>query len=308
MPRRFNVNKCVEVGIMENRKSYLMLIGSMLIYGTVGIFRRYIPVDSGFLACSRGFIGALCLFLFMKISGRSIKKEIGNKNLIWLIITGGLIGINWIMLFEAFNYTTVATATLCYYMEPTIVILISPIFFKEKLTVKKIICAIVAIVGMIFVSGILEQGTSTSGNFIGVLLGLGAAMIYATVIVLNKKIHVDDPYLKTLIQLLSAAIILVPYVLMTSDISNTEMNALAIVMIIIVGIVHTGLAYALYFGSMEGLKSQTIAILSYIDPVSAIILAALILHEKMSVFGIVGAVLILGAAIISELKTGSEEA
>lgn len=287
---------------MEKRKSYLMLISAMLIYGTIGIFRKYIPVSSSLLACARGFIGAICILIYIKITGRSIKQGIGLKNVVLLIITGGLIGFNWILLFEAYNYTSVATATLCYYMEPTIVILISPIFFKEKITVKKFICALVAIGGMILVSGIVEEGYSSgSQNYKGIFLGLGAAALYASVIVLNKKIHVEDSYLKTMIQLASAAVILLPYVLVTNDIKNVELNAFAIVMILVVGIIHTGIAYTLYFGSMEGLKSQTIAILSYIDPVAAMILAVLILHEGMSIYGVIGAIMILGAAAFSEM-------
>ena len=287
---------------MENKKSYLMLISAMLIYGTIGIFRKFIPISSASLAFVRGLIGALCLFIYIKITGRNFRQKIGGRNIFLLAVTGGLIGINWIFLFESYNYTSVAVSTLCYYMEPTIVILISPFFFKEKLTGRKLICAACAIIGMIFVSGILEQRTVAGGGYKGVLLGLAAAVIYAMVIVLNKKIHVEDAYIKTMIQLLSASLIILPYVLFAEDLGSIELNAFAIVMILLVGVLHTGVAYALYFGSMEGLKAQTIAILSYIDPVAALILAALILKEKMTLYGIIGAVLIIGAAVISELK------
>ena len=138
--------------------SYSMLISSMLIFGTIGIFRRYIPLSSGSLAFARGLIGALFLLAFTKITGHRVEKNLEKKKLVILVVSGMLIGINWMLLFEAYNYTTVATATLCYYMQPTIVILLSPLIFREKITVKKLICAVVAMLGMILVSGIAEGG------------------------------------------------------------------------------------------------------------------------------------------------------
>lgn len=279
-----------------------MFITSMLIYGTIGIFRRYIPVSSALLAFIRGLMGAAVLTLFVKAKGQKIRHGIGVKSLLLLVLSGAAMGFNWILLFEAYNYTTVATATLCYYMEPTIVIFVSPFIFKEKLTIRKVICAIVSLVGMIFVSGILNGQGIQLNETKGILFGLGAAVLYSTVVVLNKIVQIEDAYEKTIIQLLSAAIVLIPYLLLTEDFSSVQLSAISIWMILIVGIVHTGIAYALYFGSMKDLSSQSIAVLSYIDPVSALILSAIILGEEFTVFGLIGAILIIGSAIISEQK------
>lgn len=276
----------------------------MLIYGTIGIFRRYIPVSSAMLAFIRGLMGSAVLVLFVKFKGQKIRHGIGVKNILLLGLSGAAMGFNWILLFEAYNYTTVATATLCYYMEPTIVIFISPLIFKEKLTVKKLICAIVSLIGMVFVSGILSGGGEgiQISELKGIFFGLGAAVLYSTVVVLNKMVKVDDSYEKTIIQLFSAAVVLIPYLLLTEDFSAIQVSVISIVMILIVGIIHTGIAYAFYFGSMNQLTSQSIAVLSYIDPVSALILSAIILGEGLTLFGIIGAVLIIGAALVSEVK------
>lgn len=291
----------------KNKKSYFMLISSMLIFGTIGIFRRYIPLSSGMLAFARGLLGALFLVAFTKLKGRNIRHGIGIKKLLLIAFTGGIMGINWILLFEAYNYTTVATATLCYYMQPAIVILMSPIIFREKLTAKKLICAAVAIVGMIFVSGIMDGGDMQVSDIKGIIFGLGAALFYAAVVILNKKVQIEDAYQKTIIQLFSAAVILIPYILGTESLGCISMDAVSIIMILIVGILHTGIAYALYFGSMAGLKAQSIAVLSYIDPVFALVLSAVILHENMTVYGIVGAVLVIGSAVMSEFHLKVEE-
>lgn len=286
----------------NNSKSYTMLISSMVIVGTIGAFRKYIPLSSALLAFVRGVLGAVSLSIIVLIKKGKITFHISRKQLILLILNGAFIGINWILLFEAFNYTTVATATLCYYMQPTIVLLISPIILKEKLTPKKLICSAVAILGMVLISGILGGSSETAYNIKGILLALGAAVFYAIIIILNKIIGNVDSYEKTIVQLSSAAIILIPYLLITEAFSGVQLNPTIIALLLVVGVVHTGIAYVLYFGSMNHLKAQTISTFSYIDPVMALLVSALFLKEPMTVNSIIGAILILGSAIISEIS------
>lgn len=283
----------------ETVKSYASLISSMLIFGTIGIFRRYIPLSSAMLAFFRGLLGSAFLLILVFAKGGKLQK-IGSKKLILLAITGAIIGVNWMLLFEAYNYTSVAVATMCYYMQPTIVILLSPLVFREKLTFKKLLCAIAAIVGMVFVSGVADGTEFQPQDIKGILFGLGAAVCYSAAVVLNKKVTVDDVYERTIIQLASAAIILIPYLLLTENVSEIELSGFAVGMVLLVGIVHTGIAYALYFGSMKNLKAQSIAVMSYIDPASALIFSAVFLNERLSVFGIIGAALIIGSALVSE--------
>ena len=287
----------------------LMLASSMLIFGTIGLFRRYIPLSSGLLAFSRGILGALFLGLFLmirRLPEQRLKKRKGSWNrtsapvFFLLILSGALIGVNWILLFEAYNYTTVATATLCYYMQPTIVILLSPLFFHERLTAKKLVCAFLAVLGMFLVSGAAGEGIPQGDAFRGILCGLGAAALYAFVVIMNKCIRNIDPYLKTILQLASASVCLLPYLAVTGQLSYVKLDSFSLLMLLVVGIVHTGIAYTLYFGSTDGLRAQTIALFSYIDPVSALFISVLFLHEPMGAAGLAGAVLILGAAFAAE--------
>ena len=287
----------------------LMLASSMLIFGTIGLFRRYIPLSSGLLAFSRGILGALFLGLFLmirRLPEQRLKKRKGSWNrtsapvFFLLILSGALSGGNWILLFEAYNYTTVATATLCYYMQPTIVILLSPLFFHERLTAKKLVCAFLAVLGMFLVSGAAGEGIPQGDAFRGILCGLGAAALYAAVVIMNKCIRNIDPYLKTILQLASASVCLLPYLAVTGQLSYVKLDSFSLLMLLVVGIVHTGIAYTLYFGSTDGLRAQTIALFSYIDPVSALFISVLFLHEPMGAAGLAGAVLILGAAFAAE--------
>jgi len=190
------------------------------------------------------------------------------------------------------------------------VILLSPLFFRERLTGKKLICTAAALAGMALVSGIFGTGggggaAGTAGlqgdSLRGILYGLGAAVLYASVVILNKRLRGVDPYRKTILQLGSAAVCLLPWLLMTGQFSEVEADARSLLLLLVVGIVHTGIAYALYFGSNDGLRAQTIALFSYIDPVSALIFSVLLLHEPMTAAGMAGAVLILGAAFAGEV-------
>ena len=284
-------------------KAKLELIASMFIFGTIGIFVRHIPLPSSMIALVRGFVGAFFVLLFVYLKKSKPDKAAIKKNFVMLALSGAFIGINWILLFESYHYTTVATATLCYYMQPIFVILASPFLLKEKLTVKKVACVVVALIGMVFVSGVLQTGIPALSEAKGILYGLGAACFYASVVLMNKKITEINAYDKTIMQLGMGAIVLSPYVMLTQDFGSAaaSMTPSLWALLLFVGLVHTGVAYALYFDCMSDLKAQTLAIFSYIDPIVAIILSALLLKENMGLYGVIGAVLVLGSTFISEM-------
>lgn len=297
---------------MKNeRRSTMALVLSMVIFGTIGIFRRYIPFPSGLIAMARGLIGMLFLLAYTRMRGIHLSADSVRKGGWKLILSGVCLGFNWILLFEAYRYTSVAVATLCYYMAPILIILVSPLLFQERLTGRKILCVAIALAGMVLVSGITEAGgaqAQESSRTTGILLGLGAAVLYGSVVLLNKAMPSVEAYPKTIVQLGTAAVTLLPYTLLTETIPTEAFSWLSIGMLVLVGIIHTGVAYALYFGSVSGLKAQTAALLSYLDPVVAILLSALLLGENLSVPGMAGALMVLGAAILSEMPVGAKKA
>ena len=285
----------------QENSAKVSLILSMVIFGTIGIFRKFIPLPSGIVACARGILGVAFLLAFIRM--KKIKMDGDSIRNHWkiLVISGAFIGLNWVLLFESYRYTSVAVATLCYYMAPIFVMMVSPFLLKEKLTAKKIVCVMAALLGMVFVSGVLDGGISDISELKGVLFGLGAAALYASVVLMNQKLRKVPTYDKTIMQLAMAAVVLVPYIFVAEDLFAVTLTPLIVVMLLIVGVVHTGIAYALYFGSMNDLKAQTVALFSYIDPIVAIILSALFLKEPMTIYSGIGAVLVLGATMISEL-------
>lgn len=278
----------------------LKLSLSMLIFGTIGIFVKYIPLTSSTIAMTRGYMGAAFLFFVMLITGKRVSFSAIKKNALPLVISGAAIGVNWIFLFEAYNYTSVAVATLCYYMEPVLLIVLTPFVLKQKLSAKKILCVPVALVGMVLVSGVFSEKQEVS--LVGVALGLAAAVLYTSVVLTNRFLKDISAYDSTLIQLFMAAVVITPYNLIVGMQPTGNVDIKAIIMIVVVGFLHTGLTYYLYFSSMNHLPSETVAIYSYIDPAFAILLSVFLLKEPMTVSGVVGAVLILGACLASEIE------
>ena len=277
----------------------LMLIVSMAVFGTLGPFVRNIPVSSGELALYRAVLAALLIAVFLLVTGQKIPFASIKKEVPLLLASGVAMGINWILLFEAYKYTTVSVATLSYYFAPVIVTVVCPILFKEKLTGKQILCFLMSTLGLVLITGIGDVGGVS--DLIGILFGLGAAVFYAIVVLLNKFIKKVEGIHRTFLQFLAAIVILVPYVLTTSGMTLGGMGAVGWVNLLIVGLVHTGITYCMYFSSLKELPGQKAAILSYIDPLVAVLVSVTVLGESMTLWQMVGGVLILGFTLWNEI-------
>lgn len=281
------------------KKARWMLIASMFIFGTLGPFVRKIPVASGELALYRAVLAAVLIGLFLlatkqKIPFRAIRKEVPL-----LLFSGVAMGFNWILLFEAYKYTTVSVATLSYYFAPVIVTAVCPLLFREKLTKKQLICFVMSTLGLVLITGI---GSLSGGrDLIGIGFGLGAAVLYATVILLNKFIRNVEGIHRTFLQFLTAILVLIPYVGMTGGVTLGGMDAVGWVNLLIVGLVHTGITYCLYFSSLKELPGQKAAILSYIDPLVAVLISVTVLGETMTLSQLIGGSLILGFTLWNEI-------
>lgn len=285
---------------MKNaNKARIWLVISMTIFGTIGIFVRNIELNSGELALYRALLALLLLGGFLLCTRQKLAIKGLGKDLLLLLVSGVAMGINWILLFEAYKYTTVSMATLSYYFAPVIVTVLAPILFKEKLTKKQIVCFIMSTLGLILITGVGELNAG-SNHLTGILFGLGAAVFYASVILLNKFIKKVSGIQRTFFQFVAAIIVLVPYVLCTGGIHLGSLNTKGWICLLIVGLVHTGITYCLYFSALKDLNGQEAAILSYIDPLVAVIISVVILHEGMTLIQAAGGVLILGFTLWNE--------
>lgn len=285
-------------------KAELKNIIAMIIFGTIGIFVRYISLSSGEIALFRALIASIIIMIYKFIKEKKISFGELKRDILFLFLSGVAIGFNWILLFEAYKYTTVSIATLSYYFAPVMVMLVCPILFKERITIKQIMYFIMATIGLIMVINVKSIDKS---NNIGIAFGLGAAVLYAAVIILNKFIKNVTGIDRTLIQFIAAIIVLLPYILGTTGINIGSLKPNSIISLLILGIIHTGFAYCLYFSSLKDLEGQEAAILSYIDPLVAIIISVTILGEEITLLQIIGGLIILSFTLLNEINSNNKE-
>ncbi len=278
----------------------LMMISAMAIFGTLGLFVRKIPVSSGELALYRACLAAVLLGAFLLLTRQPIPVSKIRRELPLLLLSGVAVGINWILLFEAYKYTTVSLATLSYYFAPVIVTAVCPVLFHEKLTGRQLLCFLMSTLGLVLITGVGDVGGGR--DLIGVLFGLGAAVFYAGVVLLNKFIRQVDGIHRTFLQFLAAIVTLTPYVLATSGVHLDTLDGVGWTNLLVVGLLHTGVTYCMYFSSLRELPGQKAAILSYIDPLVAVALSVTVLGETMTASQLVGGGLILGFTLWNELS------
>lgn len=286
----------------------VMLLATVVVWSSIGVFRYYIPMDVILLIASRAVLGTLFLGAVLVATHRALDWSGLRRNAKWLLVAGVFFCLDWTFLFKAYQHTTVAVAVVCYYMAPIFVMLLSPWILKETLRLRQGVGIVIAFVGILFVSGLFEGGNVAGVTLEGVSYGLVAAALYATVVFLNKRMAPMDPMTKTIAQLVMTAILLTPYCWSAPWPAADTLTPLVIALIVVVGVVHTGLAYAVYFGCMDKLPAQTVVLYSYLDPILAVLLSAFALQEPMSIGTIMGTVLILGGAFIGEMHPRRQRA
>lgn len=284
------------------RKSRLMMVAAMWIFGTIALFVRNIPVSSSEIALYRAAAASVLLGMYFLATGQKIELRAIGRELPLLLLSGVAMGINWILLFEAYRYTTVSVATLSYYFAPVIVTVACPILFREKMGPKQWLCFFMSTLGIVLITGIGDlRGSNT--HLIGILFGFGAAVLYASVVLLNKRIKGVAGMQRTFLQFVAAVVVLLPYVAFTGGFTLNTLSAGGWVNLLIVGVVHTGIAYCMYFSALKDIPGQEAAILSYMDPLVAVAVSVFVLGEHLTLMQLTGGILILGFTLYNEIKT-----
>lgn len=289
---------------MTERKARGMLIAATFVFGTLAPFVRNIPLSSGALALCRAGMAALLVGVYLLVSGQRLSLRAMRREAALLLLSGMAMGVNWILLFEAYRYTTVSAATLSYYFAPVLVTAACPLLFRERLTRKQIVCFVMSALGIVLITDVGELRGGT--DVLGILFGLGAAVFYAAVILLNKSIRSVAGIQRTFLQFLAALLILAPYVAATGGLTLGALDARGWVCLAVVGFFHTGVTYCLYFSALRELSGQEVALLSYIDPLVAVLISVTVLGEPITAAQLLGGALVLGFTLWNELpeKTG----
>lgn len=278
-----------------------MMIGAVTVWGTIGLFVKNIALSSGEIALWRALLAVLLLSVIMLVTKRKIEFQKIKKEIVLLLISGIAIGINWVLLFEAYNYTTVSIATLSYYFAPVIVMIACPLIFRERLTAKQIVCFIGSTAGLVLMTGI-GNPSSDGSHLTGILLALGAATLYASDILINKHIKNVDEITRTFLQFVASLTVLIPYVLLSGDVRIGSLGTGGWICLLTVGFVHTGIVYCMYFASLSKMSGQKTAILSYLDPLVAVLISVTILKEPLSITQALGGACVLAFTVFNEIK------
>lgn len=282
---------------MRENTARLQLVLAMAVFGTLGLFVRQIDLSSAALALCRALMAAVLLGALFLLRREKLSKEI-RAALPRLLLSGAAMGVNWILLFEAYRYTTISLATLSYYFAPTLVMIACPLLFREKLTGRQLVCFLCSTAGLVLVIG--AGDSAGSAPLRGVLLGLSAAVFYAAVILLNKSVPEAAGLQRTFVQFLAAAAVLAPYVALTGGLSLGGLSRAGWACLLAVGLVHTFGAYCLYFSALRRLRGQETAVLSYLDPAVAVFLSAAVLGERTAPLQLFGGALIVAFAMWNE--------
>lgn len=279
--------------------NYFLLLFPTIMWGTIGVFVSVIDLTSTQIALMRTVFGSATLIILYIVGKKKLDKEKLRQNLPKLIIAGTCMAFNWIALFEAFKLVSVSVATVIYYLAPAMVMAASPFIFKEKLTANKVIGLCAALLGMGCVS--LSAGIGEVS-----VLGLGiaflGAVLYAIITMINKSIKTLSGYENAMVELTVAVIVLIPYNLFISRDPWVIPDTISIASLVTIGVLHTGICYAMYYTAVQRVEAQTAAICSFSDPFTALFVSVIFLNESLTPIQIVGAILILGGAMIAELK------
>ena len=278
----------------------VLMVLSMIVFGTISVFVRMIPLPSAEIALYRAVLATVVISIVALVGRFPMNRSVIRRALPVLIASGGLMGFNWILIFEAYRYTTVSITTLAVYMAPVIVVALSPLVLKERLRPFQVFCFVMAVVGFVLIVGV--DTTASSNHGLGIALGLGAAAMYACVVLLNKRslgVHVIH---RTLLQFVAAAVLLAIYVAMTGGFHLSNLDLPGTVSMLVLGIVHSGITYCLYFYALSRLRAQEIGILSFIDPLVAVLISALFFREPFGPLQMLGAAIILVFAWLSESR------
>ena len=286
--------------LFNQRNAKVLMVLAMAIFGMIGTMTYFINLPPSVIVVGRGMIGAGFLLLLIYISGSRLSKEDIYGNMFTLICSGTCLGLNWLFLFEAYKSVDISLATVLNYLTPAMVILAAPVFLKTKLTVSKLCFALLALFGMVLISGILENGSLGSDAY-GIVCGVLGAVFYTGLVIFNKKLKSIGAFDMTFMQLLIGGSIVLVYTLFTIDYGSLEFDLVSVILVIILGIVQTAIAFLLYFGSLAYLDASTAVIYGYVEPVIGIFLSIVILHEDLGPIGWIGAALILGSTFLSEI-------
>lgn len=277
-------------------RDFLKYLGGLLLFGSNGIVASGILMPSSQLVLVRTLIGCALLgaAVLLVRPARSATKH--PRELLLLVVSGIAEGAAWLFLYEAYGEIGVGVTTLVFYCGPVIVMALSPFVFKTRLTAPMLAGFGIVILGMLLVNGNALQGGKTPW---GLFCAGMSAVMYAAMIVCNKKAPHVQGLENAAIVLFSTLATVAVFIGATSGFA-LDPRGQDIPAILFLGLANTGLGALLYFSAVGKLPVQTVSICGYLEPLFAVVLSAAVLGEVFGPPQVLGAVCIIGGAVLGE--------
>lgn len=286
------------------KRAYTKYILALLLFGTNGIVASRIALSSYEIVLLRTMIGSLLLIALFLLNKGHFQFYRRKKDFLFLAISSMAMGISWMFLYEAYQQIGVSLSSLLYYCGPVIVMALSPLLFREKLTLPKIFGFALVLLGLVLVNGNIVGDTQSHW---GILCGILSAVMYAFMVICNKKAvqitGMENATLQLTVSFLTVAVFVTAVKGIQVDATSADLP-----WILLLGLVNTGIGCYFYFSSINDLPVQTVAICGYLEPLSAVVFSVLLLKESMSLAQVIGAVLIIGGAVLGSIATWSKAA
>lgn len=273
---------------LKRKVGTLEMVVAMLLSGSIGLFvikSGQSPVNIVFFRC---LISALCLIPICYYYGHFRKVYFGKKELFLMVTSGLLIIFNWVLLFAAFPKTSISLATIVYHVNPFVILFLGALAFHEKLNKNDVLWTIVAFIGLIVIIG-LGSTSVNSNELVGLGLVLIATTLYSISVLITKKLSNTPPLLIVFIQTLSGAIAMTPFM---SVFDNPPIGQQWL-FVVGLGVLHTAFLYYLMYSAIKKIPLNNIAILSFIYPISTIVIDYFFFDHVLTSTQVLGAGLIL---------------
>lgn len=280
------------------KKSFIKYITALLLFGLNGIVASNINLKSYEIVFLRTGIGSILLIALFLLKIRKTKTIKNRRDMMFITLSGMAMGISWICLYEAYAQIGVGISSLLYYCGPVILMALSPVLFRERLTFRKIIGFVFVMIGIFFVN------KTVSGENIrvyGIVCGIISAFMYAFMVIFNKYTKEIKGLENSMVQLFVSFLTVAVFTAVKSG-AVIHISSGDAVWILILGLINTGLGCYFYFSSIGNLRVQTVAVCGYLEPLSAVAFSIFVLKEEMLPIQIAGAFLIICGAAVCELK------
>lgn len=282
------------------RSDLVKYLFALVLCGSNGIVAAYIDLPADQVPLLRALIGFVTLAVVLLVRNRGTQGLAARshpREVPFLLGSGAALGTGWILLFRSYQMIGVGVTTLIYYLGPVLVMALSPLLFGTRLNRHKVLgFAVVAGGAVLIGSDSLSSSVSAPGLFLASL----TTLCYALMVFCTKRVSHIHGLENATIQL-GGSLAAVAVLFVASGDRLVAVPASSVAPVLVIGLVNTAVELYTYYTAIDALPVQSVAVLGYLEPLSAVVLSTLVLGEPFGPSRVIGTACILGGAVWCEL-------